>query len=65
MSVEDENAWFITRIKKLEELKKFKMLKSEAQEKDLVWIRDDYPTILISFRTTNSLENQDDFPFPM
>ncbi|MCA9459133.1 MAG: hypothetical protein KC550_01135 [Nanoarchaeota archaeon] len=65
MSAEDENAWFITRIKKLEKLKNFKMLKSEPEEKDLVWVRDNHPPILISFRTTGSLENEDDFPFPM
>lgn len=61
-SIKDENSWFITTVKQLDDLKNFKMMRSEEGIKDLVWDRGDY-AILLSFRATTILSSIDEFDF--
>ncbi len=58
----EENTWFITHIKQLDDLKNFKMIKSDKGMKDLLWDRGDY-AIIISFRATTFLTSIEDFDF--
>lgn len=61
-SVSEQSAWFISEIKKFNELKNFKVIRSEEGIKDLVWNKE--RPIIISFRSVNHLPNQDNFIFP-
>ena len=61
-NTKEENSWFVTTIKQLDELKNFKMMRSEEGIKDLVWDKGDY-AILISFRATSLLSSTDEFDF--
>ena len=61
---QEENKWFITTIKQLDDLKNFKMLRSEEGIKDLVWDRGDF-AILLSFRSTNLLNSVNEFDFEL
>lgn len=63
-SPQEENKWFITTIKQLDDLKNFKMLRSEEGIKDLVWDRGDF-AILLSFRSTNLLNSVNEFDFEL
>lgn len=61
---QEENKWFISTIKQLDDLKNFKMLRSEEGIKDLVWDRGDF-AILLSFRSTNLLNSVHEFDFDL
>ncbi len=61
-SISEQNSTFISEIKKFDELKNFKVIRSEDGIKDLVWNKE-HP-VLICFRTVNLLPNQDFFSFP-
>lgn len=62
ISIEEQNTWFITQIKQLEELKNFKVLNSKEGVKDLIWEKDKNHAIIISFKATQFLnENKFDF----
>ena len=61
-SISEQNSTFITEIKKFDELKNCKVIRSEDGIKDLVWNKE-HP-VLICFRTVNLLPNQDFFSFP-
>lgn len=61
---QEENKWFISTIKQLDDLKNFKMLRSEEGIKDLVWDRGDF-AILLSFRSTNLLNSVNEFDFDL
>lgn len=61
-TTQDENQWFIKGIKQLENLKEFKIIRSEEGIKDLLLERGDY-AILLSFKATNILSSKDSFDF--
>lgn len=58
-SVSEQNSWFVSNIKKLSELKNFKILKSEEGVKDLVWEKDE--PVMICFRANNVVNNIEEF----
>ena len=60
----EENAWFIGQVKQLDDLKSYKMLKSEKGLKDLIKEEDSHITI-ISFRATPYLNSMDEFDFEL
>ncbi len=60
----EENAWFIGHIKQLEDLKSYKMLRSEQGMKDLVKEDPSFVTI-ISFRGTSFLNSLEEFDFEL
>lgn len=62
-SISEQTAWFISEIKKVNEVKNFKIIKSEDGIRDLVWNKDEHP-ILICFKSVELLPNQDEFNFP-
>ena len=57
-----QNSWFIRNIKKLDELKNFKMISSSNVEKNLVWDKGEY-AILISYKAINMLKSPVEFNF--
>lgn len=57
-----QNSWFIRTIKKLDELKNFKMITSSNVEKKLVWDKGDY-AILICYKASTILKNPIEFNF--
>lgn len=61
-SIEEQNSWFISQIKQLEELKNFKVLNSKDGLKDLIWDVDGKNAIIISFKSVQLL-NERKFDF--
>lgn len=62
--VSEQNYWFVSFVKKVENLKNFKFIRSEEGMKDLVWERDE-GFILISFKATQYLQSLDEFDFEL
>lgn len=58
----DQNAWFISNIKKLTELKKFKMVESNPSLKELM-LEDDTNPILLCYKSSQLLKNKEEFNF--
>ena len=61
----EENSWFVKNIKKLEELKQFKVLESKEGLKDLLFDIDSENSIILSFKTTDKLKDESSFEFPI
>jgi hypothetical protein len=59
-----ENAWFIGQVKQLEDLKSYKMLRSEQGMKDLV-VEKEHVVVIISFRATSFLNSINEFDFTL
>ncbi|MDA3855327.1 MAG: hypothetical protein PF569_03650 [Candidatus Woesearchaeota archaeon] len=58
----DQNAWFIRNIKKLVELKKFKMVESNPSLKELMLENENNP-VLLCYKATQLLKSPEEFNF--
>lgn len=60
-NIKDQTHWFIQKLKQFSRLKECKMLLSEEDQKDLILeVNEDY-AVLLSFKTTNKIDNSFEF----
>lgn len=60
-NIKDQTHWFIQKLKQFSRLKECKMLLSEEDQKDLILEVNEDHAVLLSFKTTNKIENSFEF----